>query len=76
MTEKHTLTGWTVYDHPRDHPDSYVARRWLTSEGQVIATSDMFVADTIEELRSLLPPGLVCMPRMPMDDPVIVECWL
>ena len=39
-------------------------------------TNDMFVADTVDELRELLPPGLFCIPRVATDDPVIVETWL
>jgi len=70
------LTGWTVYDHPRDYPAHFVARRWVAAGGDVIPTDDMFIADTLDELRALLPPGMVCFPRMPLDDPKIVECWM
>ena len=71
---------WTIYDHPRDYPDSWVARRWevggKTRVPAPIATSDMFVADTLEELRALLPPGLVCLNRLPLDDAKVKEVWV
>jgi hypothetical protein len=70
------LRMWTLYDHPKDQPDNYVARLWLVGDGRIIPTNDMFVADTLEELRLLLPPELSCLPRTPEDDPVIVETWL
>ena len=70
------LTGWTVYDHPRDYPDCFVARRWIGKGGDVIATADMFTAATLEEVRALLPAGLIHFPRMPGDDPKIVEVWM
>lgn len=70
------LTGWTIYDHPRDYPHHFVARRWIAVEGSVVPTDDMFVADTLREVRRLLPPGLICFPRMPSDDIKIVECWM
>jgi hypothetical protein len=70
------LDMWTVYDHPRDYPDKYVARRCTVGRGGLTMTNDMFVADTINEVRSLLPLGLFCLPRDPKDDPCIVEVWL
>lgn len=74
MSEKH-LSIWTVYDKPRDHPDKYVARRWLTTP-QPVPTSDIFLADTLDSLRQQLPPGLIQMQRQPGDDPSILETWL
>jgi hypothetical protein len=32
--------------------------------------------DTVEQLRTLMPSGLVRMDRHPMDAPEIVECWI
>jgi hypothetical protein len=80
------LNIWTVYKHPRDYPDQYVARRFevggaptdvrLLHAAAPSPTNDMFVADTLREVRALLPPGLFRMPRQESDDPVIVEVWL
>lgn len=70
------LSIWTVYDHPRDYPASFVARRSEVIDGVVQVTADMFVADTLDELRALLPPGLYRLPRFPGDQPHIVEVWL
>jgi hypothetical protein len=70
------LTGWTVYDHPRDYPDCFVARRWIAKGGDVIPTTDMLVATTLDEVRALLPPGLIRFARMPEDDAKIVEVWI
>jgi len=39
-------------------------------------TTNVIVADTLEEVRALLPPGLICMPRDVADDGVIVETWI
>jgi hypothetical protein len=70
------VNGWTIYDHPRDYPDAFVARRWVAIRGTVIPTNDMFVANSLNELRALLPPGLVLFPRFDGDDPNIVEVWM
>jgi ribosomal protein L37E len=70
------LEMWTVYDHPKDQPDSFVARKWCVDGQTMLGTSDMFVASTLGELRALLPPGLHRLPRNEGDDPTIVETWL
>jgi hypothetical protein len=70
------LSIWTVYDHPRDYPNSWVARRFEISNKGVGITREMFLADTLEELRVLLPVGLVRLNRQASDDPKIVETWL
>ena len=72
------LHMWTVYQSPSDHPGvAFLARRSEIRTGfnGVIATRDIRKADTLDALRALLPPGLICLPRHPADDPVIVEVW-
>lgn len=69
------LSIWTIYHNPTDFPGKYVARRWIVSE-QPAATGEVFLADTLGEVRDMLPPGLVPMQRWEGDDPCIVETWL
>ncbi len=42
----------------------------------LVATDDLLQDDTLDALRSRLPPGLFQMPRAPSDDPTIIETWL
>jgi hypothetical protein len=70
------LPMWTIYDHPRDMPEHWVARRWEVSGTGGVATPEVLTADTLEALRAQLPPDLCRMPRQPGDDPTIVEVWL
>jgi hypothetical protein len=70
------LNIWTIYKQPSDYPDSYVARRFEINHIGLTPTSDMFAADTLRELRALLPLGLACIQRDGHDDPKIVESWL
>ncbi len=69
---------WTVYDHPKDHPTCFIARRAVVySGGTTIMTHDIVTAYTLKEIRdNLSARGLIKIPRHEMDDPVIVECWL
>jgi hypothetical protein len=70
------LEIWTVYDHPSDYPASFVARKSVVGASMTTMTHDMFVADTLDELRALLPRGLYRIHRYEQDDPKIVEVWL
>ena len=70
MTEKIAL--WTIYKHPSDYPDEFVARKFILDK----PTSEIKTSDTIETLRLLLPMGLTRVERNDNDDPVIVETWM
>ena len=64
---------WTVYDHPSDYPDKYVARRF---EGES-PTKTLIMGDDIEALRGfMVSMGLTCLTRREGDDPCIMETWL
>ena len=67
---------WTIYDHPRDFPNSFVARKFILDQ----PADDFLVAVSLLEVRKLLhnltAQPLQWIPRSPDDDPVIVESWL
>lgn len=65
------LCMWTIYDHPSD----FVVRLWKVA-AWAEATDVMSLHDTLEEARSAIHDGLVCVRRNPKDDPVIVETWV
>ena len=71
------LDIWTVYERPADMPDSYVARRFEVSRQGAVATDEVVVADTLEEIRDrLAAKGLCPVSRAEMDPPQVVETWL
>jgi hypothetical protein len=70
------LEMWTIYQYPSDYPGDFVARKQVIGAGVVIQSDDMFTADTLDEIRKLLPRGLVRMMRHPNDDPKIIEVWM
>ena len=69
-----SLAMWTVYDHPADYPDHYVARKWLCGK-ELEATDEILLDADLDALRKRIPPFLYCMPRQEGDDPKIVEVW-
>ena len=66
------LSLWTIYDHPRDYPRCFVARRYELDQ----ATADVLTAGTLADLRAKLPPGLTRLERAEGDDAKIVEVWI
>lgn len=72
------LAMWTVYDHPTDYPDKFVARLFEVDRNGARVTPSILVADDIETIRDILQfeLHLVKLMRSPEDDPVIVETWL
>lgn len=69
---------WTVYDHPLDYPDHFVARLWEVTPAGSTATASIITATDIEKLRDTLEfeMGLAMLLRDPNDDPAILEIWL
>ncbi len=72
------LVMFVIYDHPKDMPDFFVARRWFVLKGkeEPIADGLVFYAEELAALREMLPPGLVMLARCDGDDPTILETWL
>jgi hypothetical protein len=71
-----TLTMWTIYEHPKDYPGKWVMRAHDIAAGSTTPRADCIVADSLDEVRAVLPPGLTRLPPHPDDDPVIHETWL
>ncbi len=66
------MSQWVVYFNPLDCPGKYVLRRWdIMREGKHTVprwTDDVHVADTLDEVRQFVPPGLYCLPRFENDE--------
>lgn len=71
------LVMWVVYDHPKDYPENFVARKFLIGHGEARASAEALVFVDLVPLRWVLQrAGLCCLARNPQDDPVIVESWI
>jgi hypothetical protein len=70
------LPMMTVYDHPSDWPEYYVARLFVTLP-ELTATPVCFVSGDLQPIHDQLTAlGLRRMERHPQDDPAIMETWL
>jgi hypothetical protein len=69
------LRCWVIYKHPSDYPDHYVVRQWLCTEPPT-PFQEAQLADTLEEARALLPPGLKNVGKGFEVDQVIEEVWM
>jgi hypothetical protein len=72
------LELWTVYDHPSDFPQCYVARRFVVTGGtEARATEDVMVSVDVETIRDeLRSRGFISLRRDDRDDPKIIETWV
>jgi hypothetical protein len=70
------LLIWTVYDHPGDYPDWYVARPSIIRPKTMGALPMHLIAKDLDTLRALLPNGLTRLARQPGDDMFILEVWV
>lgn len=73
------LALFTIYKHPIDYPQAFVARRFLVGGDppqSVVDAEPYAVALTLEAVRAALPPGLYRMGRAEADEPQIVETWV
>jgi hypothetical protein len=65
------LVGWVVMRDPPNYPGKVTARL-VTTAGQA---PYVLVADSLAEIHTVLPPGLVRTEREPVDPPGVVEIW-
>ena len=71
------LSVWTVYDHPKDFPHNYVARRFEISGGKPRVTDDFIVCPDVDAIRRImLDNGLYRFERSEGDDSKIIESWM
>jgi hypothetical protein len=73
------LAMWTVYKHPTDYPDKYVARRFEVDASGPRATASVIIMDDLTALRETLCFEMYLTrftPRSENDDPKIVETWI
>jgi hypothetical protein len=74
---KTKIAIWAVYDHPKDFPDCFVARKHEADDTGYWPTPNTVTSMTLEGLRrQLRMKGLTPIARDVTDDPKIVESWL
>lgn len=71
------LPVYTVYYDPLDYPGRYVVRRWnVTAGAPRPEKTPLYVGDSLERARSLIPLGLICFTADDGDDPAVLESWM
>jgi hypothetical protein len=70
------LLIWTIYDHPKDFPEWFVARPFIIRPKTSGPMPMHLIAKSLDTLRLMLPDGLTCLQRQPTDDPTIIEVWV
>jgi len=68
--EPRELPAWIVFQEEPDDPGKVIARFATDTP-----TTPVLVADTLTELRGMLPPGLRRTKRHSVDPPETLEMW-
>jgi hypothetical protein len=74
MTAPLSVRIFTIYENPADCPGLFVVRERVVAE-DANELGAARTAETLEEARSLVPPGADRIDRSPDDDSSIVESW-
>jgi len=65
--------AWTIFDRPSDFPNCFVARKFCWDK----PTDEFLTADTLEEIRKLIPACFdTRIDRYPDDHSSVVETWI
>lgn len=71
MNSKH-IRVWTIYDHPEDYPDSFIARKFLNNS----PTDDIIVSDNLANIEQELEDMGYCELPVHEPNPQIVSVWM
>ena len=71
------LTVWVIYDHPKDYPEYFLARKFVYINNGLKPTFDILKNVEIDNIRnSLRDKCFTLLPRHQDDDEKIVETWI
>lgn len=74
--KEHESSIWSIYDHPRDHPSSYVIRESVAGGTRVVTSPAAIYATTVAEAHAKLPPGSTLLPKDPGNPANLIEVWV
>lgn len=70
------LTQYAIYEHPEDYPEHYVVRAWHAVDGEPQPDRHCYLAKTLDEARTFVPPGFVLTQPAECDVPTLKEVWI
>ena len=74
-TARGTWLAWVITNADLEHPGRFVARAHTAEHQGGRYLPGALIADTLDELRAMLPTGLKCHERTSLDPPEVVEVW-
>jgi len=73
--EQEVPKQYVIYDHPQDHPNHFVVREWLIFPPGP-QPGDAWLAETLEEARTVLPPDVIQIGGTDPTVPHVIEVWM
>lgn len=75
VREGQPIYCYAIYTQPDNAKSPFVVRRTHITSNAAKPAGEEY-ADTFTEARGKVPAGLVCMRRMPDDEPALIETWI
>lgn len=76
LINENRLVIWVVTTNTLDFGNKFIARPIIVPALYPMPEHGHLIANSLQELRDMLPYGLSRLSRQIDDDPVIVETWL
>lgn len=78
---RNVLDMYVIYERPTDYPDNFVMRKHsvvskANAEIEIQVDPSITLDQTLDGIRSKVPPGLFNAGRTPLDESQIVEVWM
>lgn len=73
--DAHTWLTWFITAADPAHPGKVTARAHTEDHHGGVQLPGVLVADTLDELRAMMPAGLTPQDRAPIHPPGVVETW-
>lgn len=70
------LIVWTIYQNVIEYPGKFVMRAFRVTADGPRPLSKCAVANTLDDIRDMVPLGLYRLDRDPTDPPEILETWI
>ena len=63
---------WAVFDHPNEHPESYVARRFLSN----VPTEKFILSPKLEGIEQTLSSMGLIRVTFKNENPKVIQLWI
>ena len=72
MNKNKVVEMWAIFDHPNEHPENFVAKRFLNS----VPTNDFIISVALEKVKQALADKGLVQVQFKNENPKIIQIWM